>query len=102
MIIAIRARDRTWLWMSILVIPILPFLFLLYHAEPMERNRHALQILIELILAGWISIPMLLYRLQNFLEGWIRNNDRESNFISWLIKSLQNKFSDQNSNKLTR
>ncbi|MCE1255800.1 MAG: hypothetical protein LWX83_19895, partial [Anaerolineae bacterium] len=49
-------RQPLWLVLSILIISIYPMMFLVWHAEPLEIERHAAQIGVQFRLAGWLSL----------------------------------------------
>jgi hypothetical protein len=44
-------------------------MWFIWWAEPMEIDRHAAQIIIQLRLAGWIALALLAGECQDFLSA---------------------------------
>jgi hypothetical protein len=53
-------RHKIWLVIAAITLPIIPMMYLIYLAEPMEIERHAVQLAVQLRLVGWISGFLLL------------------------------------------
>jgi hypothetical protein len=53
-------RQPAWLVLTILLISLYPMMFIIWHGNPMEIERHATQLGIQFRLAGCMVIPMLL------------------------------------------
>jgi hypothetical protein len=66
-----NAKQSGWLFISILGFSLYPLMFLIWHGEPMEVDRHAVQIAIQLRLAGWISMVLLIESILDWLNGFI-------------------------------
>jgi len=59
----ITKRQPLWIVVGILFITIYPSMFIVWHGEPLEIERHAAQIGIQWRLAGWWGLVMLVERL---------------------------------------
>ena len=55
-----QGKSPVWLVLLVLVLSIYPMMFLVWHGEPLEIERHAAQIGVQFRLAGWVSLAMLL------------------------------------------
>lgn len=53
-------RQAAWLAAAALLISMVPLMFLVWHANPMEIPRHADQIAIQFRLAGWMILALCL------------------------------------------
>jgi len=51
--------NSVWLVVAALVLPILPMMGFIWWAEPMEIDRHAAQIIIQLRLGGFIALALM-------------------------------------------
>ncbi len=51
-----RRADSGWFVVTILALTIYPMLFIVYHGEPMELGRHALQVSVQFRLAAWMAL----------------------------------------------
>jgi hypothetical protein len=59
-VIYLRTRSHPiWCMIAALALPILPMMYMIWLGEPMEIDRHAAQLAIQLRLAGWLSLPLL-------------------------------------------
>lgn len=58
--------QTAWLVVIALALTSLPMMYFIWFAEPMEVDRHAAQIALQLRLAGWLSIPLLAESLLDF------------------------------------
>jgi hypothetical protein len=56
----ITKRQPLWIVVGILFITIYPSMFIVWHGEPLEIERHAAQIGIQWRLAGWLGLVMLI------------------------------------------
>jgi hypothetical protein len=56
-------QQSAWLIIAVLLISLYPLLFIVWHGNPMEIERHAAQIGIQYRLMGWMSIVLLLDHL---------------------------------------
>jgi hypothetical protein len=67
-----NSKQPAWLFVSILVFSIYPLMFLIWHGEPMEVERHAAQLGVQLRLAGWVSLALLIDSIPGakLLETW--------------------------------
>jgi hypothetical protein len=63
-----RPQQPTWLVVTILLISLYPMMFIIWHGNPMEIERHAAQIGIQFRLAGVMAIPMLLNEITRVLK----------------------------------
>jgi len=54
------SRSPLALVIFALLISIYPMMFIIWHGEPLEIERHAVQIGIQIRLAGWLALPLLL------------------------------------------
>jgi hypothetical protein len=63
-----NAKQSGWLLISVLVFSLYPLMFLIWHGEPMEVDRHAVQIAIQLRLAGWIGIALFMESILDWLN----------------------------------
>ena len=55
-----KRENPLWVVIAALVLPVIPMMYFIWFAEPMEIDRHAAQIGLQLRLAGWLSVPLLL------------------------------------------
>lgn len=53
-----------WWTIAVIVVSIYPLMFMNWHGEPMEIERHALQVAIQFRLAFWLSLLFMLDHLQ--------------------------------------
>lgn len=69
-----HAAPQSWLVISILLISVYPLMFLVWHGEPMEIERHAAQIGLQVRLAGWMGLLLGLDWLasQEKLRRWFQ------------------------------
>jgi hypothetical protein len=51
-----RPGRTSWLVLAVLILTLYPLLFIVWHGNPMELERHATQLGIQLRLAGWMAI----------------------------------------------
>ena len=58
-----RAVEPLWLVLSALLLNLYPLMFMVWHGDPMEIPRHAVQIGIQFRLAGWIAVLLFLDHL---------------------------------------
>lgn len=58
-----RQEQSAWLVLLAMALTALPMMYFIWLAEPMEVDRHAAQIALQLRLAGWLSVPLLLEAL---------------------------------------
>lgn len=56
-------KQSAWLIVGILLVSLYPLLFIVWHGNPMEIERHAAQIGVQFRLMGWMSILFLLDHL---------------------------------------
>jgi hypothetical protein len=49
-------KKSVWVIIMVLVVSIYPLMFIIWHGNPMEVERHAIQIAVQLRLAGWIAV----------------------------------------------
>ena len=66
-----RAVHPIWLVLSILTISLYPLMFVVWHGDPMEIPRHALQIGLQLRLGGWTALLLLVDLL--FSTIWFKH-----------------------------
>lgn len=59
----VRGQRPAWLVPAVLLISMYPLMFIIWHGNPMEIERHALQIAIQFRLAAWLVLLLGL--------GWI-------------------------------
>jgi hypothetical protein len=58
---AFRQRAHPlWTVLGILVLSLYPLMFLVWHAEPLEIERHAAQIEVQFRLAGWVGLSLVI------------------------------------------
>ena len=68
--IAWRASNPLWVLQAILLLTIYPMMFIVWHGEPLEIERHAMQIMLQFYLAGWIGMAVLaLYGFRRLFFG---------------------------------
>lgn len=60
--------QTAWLIVIALALTALPMMYFIWFAEPMEVDRHAAQVALQLRLAGWVSIPLLIESLFDFIQ----------------------------------
>jgi hypothetical protein len=63
-----RRDDPRWILVAALGLPILPMMYLVWYAEPMEVARHAAQVIVQLRLAGWLSLVLLAGMITGYFE----------------------------------
>jgi hypothetical protein len=63
-------HEKTSVWVIImaLVVSIYPLMFIVWHGNPMEVERHAVQIAVQFRLAGWMAVVAWLAWLSSKLE----------------------------------
>ncbi len=66
---AITKRQPLWIVVGILFITIYPSMFIVWHGEPLEIERHAAQIGIQWRLAGWWGLVMLVERMGMLIQA---------------------------------
>jgi hypothetical protein len=66
----VTKRQSLWIVVGILFITIYPSMFIVWHGEPLEIERHAAQIGIQWRLAGWWGLVMLVERVGMLAQGW--------------------------------
>lgn len=54
-----RASNPLWVLQAILLLTIYPMMFIVWHGEPLEIERHAMQIMLQFYLAGWMGVAVL-------------------------------------------
>jgi ABC-type Fe3+ transport system permease subunit len=66
----LRGSKKRSLWIVILalVASIYPLMFIVWHGNPQEIERHALQIAVQLRLAGWLAVITWLAWLSSKIE----------------------------------
>ena len=62
-----------WLIPWFLLLTAYPLMFIIYHFDAIELERHAMQVALQLRLAGWM---MLVY----LLDAWVPNSDPKATF----------------------
>ncbi len=55
-----RRVNSAWFGVAILALSIYPLMFIIYHGEPMEVSRHALQVSLQFRLAAWMAVILLI------------------------------------------
>lgn len=60
--------QTAWLVVAALALTALPMMYFIWFAEPMEVDRHAAQVALQLRLAGWLSIPLLVDSFLDFAQ----------------------------------
>ena len=63
-----RQRQPLWIVLAVLIVSVYPMMFLIWHAEPLEIERHAAQIGVQFRLAGWISLVLLLTEILRWIQ----------------------------------
>ena len=71
--------NSAWLVMAILTLSIYPMMFIIWHGEPMEIERHAIQIGIQFRLAAWIAFIFL---VDAFTIGVLKGQPASANLES--------------------
>jgi hypothetical protein len=56
-------QQSAWLVVGVLLVSLYPLLFIVWHGNPMEIERHAAQIGVQYRLMGWVAIALLLDHL---------------------------------------
>ena len=56
-------QQSAWLVVGILLVSLYPLLFIVWHGNPMEIERHAAQVGIQYRLMGWMAVVLLLDHL---------------------------------------
>ena len=66
----LSGSEKRSLWVVILalVVSIYPLMFIVWHGNPQEIERHALQIAVQLRLAGWMAVIAWLAWLSSIIE----------------------------------
>lgn len=49
-------QQGSWLVVAVLLVSLYPLMFLVWHGNPMEIERHALQVAIQFRLAAWLAL----------------------------------------------
>ncbi len=73
-----RKGDPVWIFPAVLILSIVPMMLVVWHAEPMEIERHANQIGIVLRLTGWIGFLVILDEITGRIIAKSGKNNRES------------------------
>jgi hypothetical protein len=55
-----RRTNSAWLVVAILALSMYPMMFLIWHGEPMEIGRHALQVSVQFRLAAWMALMLFI------------------------------------------
>jgi hypothetical protein len=63
-------QTTSWLAAAVLLISMVPLMFLVWHANPMEIPRHADQIAIQFRLAGWTILALFLDWSLTHMHFW--------------------------------
>ena len=71
--------NSAWLVLAILTLSIYPMMFIIWHGEPMEIERHAIQIGIQFRLAAWIAFIFL---VDAFTIGVLKGQPASANLES--------------------
>jgi hypothetical protein len=71
-------RDGSpWLAVAAITVSILfPMMVVIFLAEPVEIERHAIQLAAQLCLVGWLIIPLLAGKIGTILHHWVVNRTR--------------------------
>jgi hypothetical protein len=80
-------QAAAWLTAAVLLISMVPLMFLVWHANPMEIPRHADQIAIQFRLAGWMILALCLdWSLQRASNRRNSYSQAAANLIGRLIQ----------------
>jgi hypothetical protein len=63
-----REKKSVWVIIMALVVSIYPLMFIVWHGNPMEVERHAVQIAVQFRLAGWMAVVVWLAWLSSKIE----------------------------------
>ena len=63
-----REKRSLWVIIMVLVVSIYPLMFIVWHGNPMEVERHAVQIAVQFRLAGWMAVVAWLAWLSSKIE----------------------------------
>ncbi len=58
-------RGHEWLVTQVLIVSIIPSMFMIWYSEPLEIERHSVQIGVQFRLVAWMVIILLLDRILN-------------------------------------
>lgn len=83
---ATNLKQSAWLVVGILLVSLYPMLFIIWHGNPMEIERHAAQVGAQFRIMGWMAVLLLLDHLSQGEIVFLPNRNKN---LSLLLHQLQ-------------